>query len=125
MQKIINWILAKLPWALQNHYHGDPTLLKYGACSRCGHLILMGHVKNGRVSIRAWGITWGASYSKACTPTFTHLELAPDKTVRAYQEVGGGRIEMLPSGMGPKDREEFERLSLEMIEEVAHLKSGS
>jgi len=120
MHKITNWIIARFPWALQKHYHGDPTLSKYAVCSRCGHLILTGHVSNGRVSIRAWGITWSAAYSKACAPTFTHLELAPDRTVHAYQEVGGGRIELLPNGMETKDRDEFERLSMRMIDEVAH-----
>jgi len=119
----MNWIMKRLPWALRNHYHGDLTLLKYGTCSRCGHMILMGHVANGRVSIRAWGVTWGARYSKACTPGFNHLELTPDRIVHAYSNTDSGRVELLPEEMQQEDRDEFERLAVEMIEEVAHLES--
>ena len=117
MHKVIDWVIARFPWALRNHYHGDPTLLRYGVCSRCGHVILMGHVENHKVSIRAWGLTWGATYSKGCAPAFTHLELAPDKTVHAYIDSEEGRVE---TAIPAKDQDEFERLSARMLDEAAH-----
>lgn len=113
--KLVDWIQAKLPWATKRHYHGDPTLLKYGVCSKCGHLILNGHVNNQVVSIRAWGMTWGATYAKQCAPCFDHLELAPDRTVHAYND----KVEVLE--IPEKDAGEFERLSQSMLAEVAHL----
>jgi hypothetical protein len=124
MDKLKHWLLAWFPWALRRHSHADPTLFKYGTCGRCGHLILSRQVGNCRVSIRAWGANWGATYAKACAPGFTHLELAPDRTVHAYSGEDGERVEMLPDDMTPIGREELARLGADMLAQVAHLKSA-
>lgn len=124
MQKIKAWLLARFPWALQQHYHHDPTLLKYGVCGRCGHMILTGHVQNHRVTINAWGMTWGDVYAKGCDPGFDHLELAPDRTVHAYVSSEIGRTELAPEDMTSIGLEEFERLKERMLAEVAHLQGS-
>ncbi len=121
-ESVVNWFLARCPWAQRRHYHGDPTLFKYDTCGRCGHLILTDHVENRRVSIRAWGATWGDVYGKSCAPVFNHVELAPDRTVHAYTDSEGQGVEVLPGDMQPRDREELERLGATMLDWVAHLK---
>lgn len=90
-------MIFRLPWAKREHTHLDSTLSKYTVCSGCGHLILMGHIRNKivRVLDRSSGgtIEWNEIYSESCAPQWDTKEIAIDCAVRYYskgKEVGDG-----------------------------------
>lgn len=80
----------KFPWAKRKHTHPDPTLLKYGVCSGCGHLILMGQVRNKRVRVfdRSKGgtVEWTETYGESCAPEWDTREIAMDGEIRYYKD---------------------------------------
>uniref|UniRef100_A0A6M3XU32 Uncharacterized protein n=1 Tax=viral metagenome TaxID=1070528 RepID=A0A6M3XU32_9ZZZZ len=84
-----------LPWAKKKHYHPDPTLFKYGVCSGCGHLILMGQVRNKVVIVgnKSTGITitHNETYGESCAPPWDAKEIGADGEVRYYK--AGVKIE--------------------------------
>ena len=80
----------KLPWAKREHSHPDPGFWRYGVCSGCGHLILMGHVKNKGVKVtdRFEGFTTirQKCYAFSCAPPWDTEETAIDGKVRYYKD---------------------------------------
>lgn len=80
----------KFPWAKRNHIHPDPTLLKYGVCAGCGHLILMGQVRNKivRVLDRSKGgtIEWNEVFGESCAPEWDTKEIGMDSEIRYYKD---------------------------------------
>lgn len=80
----------QLPWAKREHYHPDPTLIKYAVCSGCGHLILIGHVRNKAVRVldRSKGgtIERNELYGESCAPQWDIKEIAIDCKVRFYKD---------------------------------------
>ena len=84
----------RVPWAKRSHTHPDLTLLKYGVCSGCGHLILMGQVRNKvvRVLDRSKGGTleWNEIYGESCAPGWDTKEIGMDGKVRYYKD--GARL---------------------------------
>lgn len=79
----------KFPWAKRDHTHPDPTLSKHGVCSGCGHLILMGQVRNKvvRVLDRSQGgtIEHNEVYGESCAPEWDTREIGIDGEVRYYK----------------------------------------
>ena len=84
--------LLRLPWAKRHHTHPDPGLFKYEVCSKCGHLILTGHVENKKVSItdkhscKPCTVERTAIYAKSCAPPYDHIEIAIDGITRFYKD---------------------------------------
>lgn len=73
-------------WAKRNHTHPDSTLLKYRVCSGCGHLILIGQVRNKvvRVLDRSQGMEWNEIYGESCAPKWDIKEIGIDGEVKYY-----------------------------------------
>ena len=80
----------QFPWAKRQHYHADPTFLKYTTCAKCHHLLLIGHVDNQRVKVidRSHGYTATHTelYGKSCAPQYDQKEIAIDGAVRLYKD---------------------------------------
>ena len=120
---MVSWLTRRLPWAMKSHYHGDPTLGKYQACSRCGHLILTGFVANHRVELRIQGTIstiMNRTYGKECAPEFSYLAIAIDGTVRAYTS---DKVEITLEKMPERDLDEFRKLEKVMLAERSRFKS--
>lgn len=83
-----------IPWAKRNHYHSDPTLLKYGVCSGCGHLILVGQVRNKyiRVIDRIQGLEFKEIYGESCAPGYHLKEIGLDGEVKHFEK--GTRVSL-------------------------------
>jgi len=75
-------------WAKREHTHPDPTFLKYGVCAGCGHLILMGQVRNKRVRVidRSQGLEHYEVYGESCAPEWDTKEIGIDGEVKYYKD---------------------------------------
>jgi len=78
----------QLPWAKRNHYHSDSTLLKYGVCAGCGHLILTGQVRNKHIRVldRVRGLELNENYGESCAPNYDLKEIGLDGEVKYYEK---------------------------------------
>ena len=80
----------KFPWAKQNHTHQEfiDIMLRYSACSGCGHVILMGHVDNKLVRVFNRQEGWESTkvYGKSCAPAWDMEEIGIDGVVRYYKD---------------------------------------
>lgn len=111
--KMMGWLKRKLPWAPRQHKHADTSLFRYFTCSRCGHLVMSGHVGNVVVEARLQGAIIHSQYGASCAPVFSLLEMAADTTVRVYTSENK---ELRPEEMSPQDRQELERMKERMID---------
>ena len=84
------------PWAKRKHYHPDPTVLKFSTCSKCGHLILSGHVWNKAVVRKSQGIEAGAIFGKECAPSYDEVHRLADDSVRYYRRTEAGLESCIP-----------------------------
>ena len=90
----------ELPWAKRNHYHPDLSFLHltlYTVCSGCGHLILIGQVRNKSVRVldrsRGGTIEHTEVYGESCVPSWDTKEIGMDGEIRYYKD--GARVETL------------------------------
>lgn len=86
----------EFPWAKRKHYHADPSFLKYTTCSKCGHVLLTGHVDNKKVQVidRSGDgtITHNEIYGLSCAPSYDIKEIGIDGKVRFYRN--GNEVEV-------------------------------
>ena len=78
----------EFPWAKRNHCHADFAFLKYGVCSGCGHLVLMGQVRNKYVQVmnRVKGLEFNEIYGESCAPNYDLKEIGLDGEVKYYKK---------------------------------------
>lgn len=89
------------PWAKREHYHLDPTFLRYNVCSNCGHLLLTDHVENRRVEVhdRHRCVFFNEIYAKGCAPNYSRKEIGIDGEASYYREKNGIWVEVDPGIM--------------------------
>ena len=78
----------RAPWAKRYHVH--PSRLDYATCAKCGHVILIGHVRNREVKVtdRSKGYIEQRYqlYGESCAPAWDTEEIALDGKVRHYRD---------------------------------------
>ena len=77
------------PWAKRKHSHPAP-LCECSVCSGCGHLILIGHVRNKQVKVidrSQYGgltVTHIETFAHSCAPAYDVKEIGLDGKERFY-----------------------------------------